>query len=196
MIVKTMKRVLKVLYSTKYLMITNCMTGIVSVTIGDSVQQIIEFKTDSLKDQEFGLNIRRNVNMSFAGLYFGVFGHFWYGFLDKRFPGANPSQVLKKLMAEMAMGPPLVSGLFLIISKFKGKSLTDSWTDLKSQFVLICTVEWLVYIPLQYINFSFVSPKYRYLFVATISLCYDAFLSYVIYKNDRLRRLKTLGEDK
>ena len=78
--------------------------------------------------------------MMFAGIYFGVFGHVWYTFLDKRFPGPNIKSVSKKLLAEVAMGPPLISGLFLIIGKLKGMSLENSWIDLKSNFALICAV--------------------------------------------------------
>ena len=78
--------------------------------------------------------------MMFAGIYFGLFGHIWYTFLDKRFPGRNSKSVSKKLLSEMAMGPPLISGLFLIIGKLKGMTFENSWTDLKSNFALICAV--------------------------------------------------------
>ncbi|CAG2105468.1 unnamed protein product [Medioppia subpectinata] len=133
-----------------------------------------------------------DLNMSFAGIYFGLFGHFWYKFLDKRFPGSHRRAVLKKLLSEMAMGPPLVSGLFLIVSKLKDKSFEECLNDLKTNFVLICSVEWLVYIPLQFLNFSLLRPQFRYLFVAIISLGYDAFLSYVIHRNDRSKRLREI----
>ncbi|CAG2162369.1 unnamed protein product [Oppiella nova] len=199
------KSLFKRLYSPKYLVITNSMTGVVSVVIGDTIQQFLEYKfhkkwSQSSEQKEFQFNGRRNLNMSFAGIYFGIFGHFWYGFLDRRFPGSQRRAVLKKLAAEMAMGPPLVSGLFLIVSKLKAMSFENSWNDLKTNFVLICTqfvhqVEWLVYIPLQYLNFRYLPKQFRYLYVAIISLAYDAFLSYVIHKNDRLRRLKDAKEE-
>lgn len=139
--------------------------------------------------------------MMFAGIYFGVFGHMWYTFLDKRFPGRHSRSVAKKLLSECAMGPPLISGLFLIIGKLKGMSFDNSWTDLKENFPLLCAVshntvftqimiliktvsqvEWTVYIPLQYFNFAFLSPQYRYLYVAAISIGYDAFLSWLMHR--------------
>lgn len=43
-------------------------------------------------------------------------------------------------------------------------------------------VEWLIFIPLQWINFTYVPAKFRYLYVASISIGYDAFLSYVLHR--------------
>lgn len=82
----------------------------------------------------------QSVNMMSAGIYFGLFGHMWYSFLDKRFPGKHKLAVTKKLMAEVAMGPPLVSGVFLLISRLKGIDFDKSFSDLKSNFALICAV--------------------------------------------------------
>ena len=62
----SMKIIGKTLYSPKYLLITNSMTGIISMSIGDSIQQFIEFKSENqIKRQnsdqkEFELNKRRN----------------------------------------------------------------------------------------------------------------------------------------
>lgn len=81
--------------------------------------------------------------MMFAGVYFGLFGHTWYSFLERRFPGRNKSPVIKKLLAEMAIGPPLVSGLFFVMGKLRGRSVEKSWQDLKSSFVLLCFVSLL-----------------------------------------------------
>ena len=78
--------------------------------------------------------------MMCAGVYFGLFGHVWYSFLDRRFPGRKSGSVVKKLLSEMAMGPPLVSGVFFVIGKLKGMTIEKSWHDLKANFVLICVV--------------------------------------------------------
>lgn len=75
-----------------------------------------------------------------AGIYFGLFGHFWYSFLDRRFPGPQKASVLKKLLSEMAIGPPLVSGLFFLMGKLKGMSAQKSFNELKTNLVLICVV--------------------------------------------------------
>jgi len=83
--------------------------------------------------------------MMCTGIYFGLFGHVWYSFLDRRFPGHEKSFVFKKLMSEMAMGPPLISGVFFIIGKLKGMSIEKSWNDLKASFVLVCVVSLKVF---------------------------------------------------
>ena len=61
-------RIGKRLYSPKYLIITNSVTGIISVSIGDSIQQFIEFKVENQLKQnddqkQFELNKRRNCQL-------------------------------------------------------------------------------------------------------------------------------------
>lgn len=80
------------------------------------------------------------MNISFAGVYFGSFGHFWYKFLDRKFPGIQSNQIMKKLSCEMAMGPPLVCGAFFVVGKIKGKSWDEIFHDLKLNFFIICLV--------------------------------------------------------
>ena len=36
-------------------------------------------------------------NMMLAGVYFSMFGHYWYSLLDRRFPPKSPSAVRKKV---------------------------------------------------------------------------------------------------
>lgn len=42
--------------------------------------------------------------MGKSGLIIGGFGHYWYKFLDNKFPGTARSTILKKLACEMAVG--------------------------------------------------------------------------------------------
>jgi hypothetical protein len=64
MFLKPIKRLIKSLYSPKYLIITNSMTGIVSMAVGDCLQQYIEYLQNNNKSfdeqKQFHLNKRRN----------------------------------------------------------------------------------------------------------------------------------------
>jgi hypothetical protein len=63
MFLKPIKRLIKILYSPKYLIITNSMTGIVSMAAGDCLQQHIEYLQNHNKSideqKQFHLNKRR-----------------------------------------------------------------------------------------------------------------------------------------
>ena len=85
-----------------------------------------------------------------AGSAFGVLGHVWYTFLDKRFPGQAIKTVLKKLLLEMAIGPPFMCGFFLGIGYLEGKSAKDSIEEFKKNFLIILIVR-----SLYFLNFIF-----------------------------------------
>lgn len=120
--------------------------------------------------------------MMVAGIYFSLFGHWWYSYLDRKFPPRVKSSVGKKLIAESAMGPLLVSSVFLIFGQINEQKFDTTLQRIRQNLGLICTAEWLVFIPIQWINFAFVPAAYRYLYVATISIGYDAFLSYIFHR--------------
>lgn len=123
--------------------------------------------------------------MSFAGIYFSMFGHWWYSLLDRKFPMHSRNAVRNKVGAEALSGPLLVSSVFFLVGTLRGHSLEASWNNMKANFTTICGVEWLVYLPLQYINFKYVPPRFRYLYVATISIGYDIFLSFILHRYER-----------
>lgn len=117
-----------------------------------------------------------------AGVYFSLFGHFWYSWLDKKFPPNVKNSVRNKLIAECITGPLLVSSVFLLFAKINGQAMDTVWENVRTNFKLICLTEWLVFIPIQWINFTFIPTSFRYLYVTTISIGYDAFLSYVFHR--------------
>ena len=78
--------------------------------------------------------------MMLGGLYFGTCGHFWYRFLDKKFPGTKTKIILNKLGCEAMMGPPYVSICCLIVKLSEGKSFQISLKELKNNFYYILLV--------------------------------------------------------
>ena len=78
--------------------------------------------------------------MLIAGTYFGYVGHLWYTFLDRKFIGTKAKTVSKKLLCEMAVGPPFAATVFFIVGKLEGKSVKSSWDGLKDNFLYLCIV--------------------------------------------------------
>ncbi|XP_054166051.1 mpv17-like protein 2 [Oppia nitens] len=169
------------LFSPNYLLATNAVSGTVFLLVGDAVQQTLERRVlRTAKTTDF--DKQRFVAMSFGGLYFGIFGHFWYLFLDRRFPPAIRHSLRNKLLCEAAVGPPFAATLFYLVGTVEQKSPRHVTDQLRSSLPLLCAADWLVFIPVQFLNFRYFAPKFRFVFVAVISLFYDTFLSFILHQ--------------
>lgn len=78
--------------------------------------------------------------MGLAGVYFGALGHYWYKFLDGKFPGPKRINILKKLLCEMAIGPPFAATAFVFVGRLENKKYQQIWTDLKNNMIFLCIV--------------------------------------------------------
>lgn len=188
-------------FSPKYLFWTNTGLGIAYLTAADTIQQtVIEpfFQTkkpqtiaSSEKDvtahqaiQLESLDLERSRAMLVGGTVVGSLGHAWYTFLDKKFPGRSRSMIVKKLACEVAAGPPFGVIIFTTVGVVEGKSIKECLEGFKNNIFLFCLADWGFYVPLQFLNFYFLPPKYRFLFVSGISLIYDIFLSFILHRDD------------
>ena len=75
-----------------------------------------------------------------AGAGFGILGHYWYMFLDTKFPGKALNVILKKLGCEVLAGPIFVSLMFFAVGLMEGKTLTICGANLKANIVTVCLV--------------------------------------------------------
>lgn len=145
-----------------------------------------------------------------------IAGHYWYAFLDKRFPGKSGKTVLKKLGCEIPAGPPLGLAFFVVVGALQGKPIDKTWSQFKENLVWLCLVrqadvfvriaefgrrasstathfpifqaDWIFYVPLQAFNFLYLAPKYRFLYVACLNLVYDTFLSFILHRVSLTKR--------
>ncbi|KAG1649565.1 Mpv17-like protein 2 [Nymphon striatum] len=121
-------------------------------------------------------------SMALAGTALGAFGHGWYMLLERRLPGTQFKTIVKKLAAELAMGIPLGTGFIMSISLMEGLSVNKSLQEVKEKFPIMYLVECALWPPIQFVNFYFLHPRYRVLYVSFVMLFWDIFLSYIIHK--------------
>ncbi|XP_053212719.1 mpv17-like protein 2 [Panonychus citri] len=189
-----LKRFISLAFSSRYLLVTNTTIGVGALVGADLVQQLSAHYIYPSKptDQQLGAkqsadlpyihDNNRSIGMAAGGLYFGLGGHYWYGFLDKRFPGKSMTSVTRKLLCEAIIGPPFVSLCYFIVARVEGKSTIDWYKSAKETIIYIIFTEWCCFLPLQAFNFYLLPPKYRYLCVAILTFFYDNFLSYIFHK--------------
>lgn len=78
--------------------------------------------------------------MAKSGFTIAPFGHFWYKFLDGKFPGTSKSTIIKKLGCEMAIGLPWVFLTFATVGFFEGQKLDKTLKNFKESFLFVLAV--------------------------------------------------------
>ena len=95
----------------RYLLLTNTVVSGLLDALGDVLEQRLE-RVDPH-------NWARTRRMGTAGIVLGPVDHFWYRFLDSRFPARNPLTVLKKVSVDMlAFGPVSIVIFYISESAF------------------------------------------------------------------------------
>jgi len=121
---------------------------------------------------------------TFGLCIFGPIGSHWYHFLDKRFPGTATAAILKKVACDQFIfAPPFYASFYLSMALFEGKSLLASLENVKKNFVTTYLVDLAFWPAAQTVNFRVVPTDQRMLFIGTLSIGWNAFLSYMQHKH-------------
>lgn len=92
--------------------------------------------------------------------------HYWFGFLDKRFPGTSPKSVVTKTALDQLLSAPVgLAMYFSATSLLEGHSIdyvnakfrTDYWKSLEANYVLWPAAH--------LINFRLIPPRFRIIYV-------------------------------
>lgn len=138
--------------------------------------------------------------MAFGVCVLGPLGHYWYRYLDRVFPGTSVREVVKKVfLDEFCMNPPYLLSFFLFMSLLEGHNRQEATDRLKKEFWPTYTLDIAIWCPAAAINFLFVPPTHRVLYVSGISVFWNAWLSFVSNKDsaekkqqERAERVKVL----
>ncbi|XP_015786202.1 mpv17-like protein 2 [Tetranychus urticae] len=185
-----LRKIFNLAFSPRYLLTTNTVVGTLGLVGADVIQQYASHyvypkpveKTKEMEPQAFVFDNKRAFGMAAGGLIFGAAGHYWYLFLDRKFPGRSLTVISKKLLCEALIAPPLLTVFYYLVARTEGKSNEEWFEGFKKNIVDIMLVDWCCFAPAQALNFYFLPPKYRYLFVAVLTFFYDNFLSFVFHR--------------
>lgn len=75
-----------------------------------------------------------------CGIPQGITTHYFFTYLDYKFPKQTAKHVGIKLFLEFAVGCPLNLSHFLFYGHLEGKSAAASFKEFKKSFLLICAV--------------------------------------------------------
>ncbi|XP_055322170.1 mpv17-like protein 2 [Sitodiplosis mosellana] len=166
----------------KYLLTTNIVSSGILMSIGDAVSQYVERKTlvKHEEHQKFQFNWSRNGTMFVVGALQGPMHHYFYGWLDGKFSGATLKHSTIKILFDQFVMSPACIVMFFYSAGWMYKQTTDECNqELKSKFVTVYIADWMVWPFAQFINFYYLHPKYRVIYVNFVTMMYNVFLSYV-----------------
>ena len=189
--------VVRRLFSSKYLLVTNTAITLSLSTAGDILCQYYQqrslmpqFLQDFKKKESLHYDWNQTIKVVIAGSPYGPLSHYWYIWLDKTFVGTGLKTITKKIIADQLLFSPLyIVGFLCVLAalehKQTSKTLSEQMkTDIKKHAPDLYTAECLVWPPAQLVNFCFVPLKYRVLFDNVISIVVDAYYSYVRFPKD------------
>ncbi|KAF2363132.1 Mpv17/PMP22 [Trinorchestia longiramus] len=165
-----------------------------------------QHQTESLSRSARSYDVVRTANMTISGATVGTLCHYWYQRLDRALPGRSLKVIMKKLTVDQVVFSPVCLCVFLLtleVARRATESVSKSsmprdtfessskrrhslpqeihifTEELRHKGALLYVTEWIVWPPAQFINFYFLSTRFRVLYDNTISLLYDAGSSYI-----------------
>lgn len=182
-----MAQLIKKLF-TKYLVVTNTITCGCLLGTGDLITQNIEQRfMHRKKEDEEGvvINWHRTGRMFMMGISLGPLTHLWYNVaIDKLIKGVGNKMVFKKILADQFVaGPIFCSSFFFGMGLMEGRGIKGAVGEVRDNFLPVYMADWCFWPPAQYINFRYLPVEYRVVYVCTLTLCWNTFLSYMKHRH-------------
>mmetsp|Transcript_32538 Transcript_32538/g.59058 ORF Transcript_32538/g.59058 Transcript_32538/m.59058 type:complete len:187 (-) Transcript_32538:766-1326(-) len=153
------------------------LTSCTVMAAGDAVCQSIQDRFD-----HDGLHWQRIANFGIVGLTLHGPMFFWgYNFLDKII-GSQKTLALsvkKAAVNHFTFFPSYVIFFFTYMGLLEGKDLEPSYEKAKAMLQKTWLAGTLIWPAVNTISFKFVPPQYRILYINTVGLCWNVFMSYL-----------------
>lgn len=154
-------------------LLTKSLTSLVGWALGDALAQIF------IGSDPF--NMKRFLTLSaFGFLYHGPSGHYFYNWLDSKIEGTDALSVFKKVAFDQIVWCPIfMSVFFTYLGIVAGDSFSTIGNKIKNDLLTAVQGSWKVWPFVHMVNFKFISTKQRLLFINSIQVAFNMFLSLI-----------------
>ncbi len=160
---------------TSHPVLTKACTSFTGFTAGDALAQKFVEPADAPYDYK-----RTAKLATFGFLFHGPAGHHFYRFLDSKLAGTAPKTVVTKVFIDQTMWNPVFSLCYFgYLNVAEGKSMSDYERKCKADLKTAVVGSWTVWVPAHLVNFAFVPPQQRLLYINSIQIGYNVFLSFL-----------------
>ncbi|GMT35984.1 hypothetical protein PFISCL1PPCAC_27281, partial [Pristionchus fissidentatus] len=187
MVLPLLKSWVRTAFSPRYLLVTNTTTGTLVLATGDFLHQ---HSTHLKEERELTTDWKRTLRLIvFSATFFAPLNHFYYRWLDKTIIGGSRGRiVVKKIMIDTATGPVFASSYVVGINIMEGNSISAGFSEYRNKFIHFLALDAFLWMPVQALNFYFVPPSFRVLFVSCAALVDSFFFAHI-------KQIENLVED-
>ena len=162
---------------------TKSVTSFFIVGIGDVLSQYVEARS---KDRTLRstFDSGRFLKMAFfGGLYLAPVLHNWYGFLARAIPQPTTASVVKKLALDQTIFCNFViSSFFVYVTTANGGTWSMAVDKIKNDQWQALLMNWRIWPFVMAVNFSVIPVQFHVLFVNSVAVFWNAYLSYMANK--------------
>jgi protein Mpv17 len=159
---------------SKHLLATNVFLSVFTSGVGDVIEQMFEI----LAKIETEWNKTRTLKLASTGFGVGFLAHYWYKVLDAK----NLSLLQKILFSQLIYSPVCLATFFVTLGILNKSSKREMFDNFVEKGKRIYIAEWMVWPLALCVNFLLIPLRYRILFDSGVSLGFDVYSSYVVYR--------------
>ncbi|UZJ55653.1 hypothetical protein CBS101457_004973 [Exobasidium rhododendri] len=166
-----------------------CVTSATLGITGDALSQHV-IESRSISDHDYRRTARMGV---YGGFIFAPIMHVWFGFLGRiRHPNIVIQTAMRVGVDQCTAGPLFPAMFFTSMTLLEGGTMADVRAKLKAAWFDTWKVGFVVFTPASIINQSIIPLSDRVLFINSIALGWNTYLSYT---NSRQARTLTAQKD-
>lgn len=154
-------------------LITKAFTSLVGWALGDLLAQLF------ISGGPF--DMKRFITLSIFGfIYHGPSGHYFYNWLDDKIPGTSGAVVATKVAIDQLLWCPIfMTVFFTYLGLVNGDSMATIVHKIKTDLFTAVQGSWKVWPFVHAINFKFISTKHRLVFINSVQIAFNMFLSLI-----------------